>query len=557
MADAALHRRRFLLAAAAVGAAPAVARAAEPGLLLHGGPIYTGRDDAPRAEAVLTRGKRIVFVGALSEARALAAGAREIDLKGAAAYPGFVDAHAHMTEIGLQSFVLDLTGTTSVADLQARLRAYAQANPGPGSIFGRGWIETHWPDKRFPNRDDLDAVVPDRPVLLGRSDGHAGVANSQGLVLAGIAPATPDPDGGQILRDGSGRPNGMLVDHAWGEAEHRLPDAPTAVRREALRRADRLYLSRGWTGLHHMSVSAEDLGLLRGLAGDRGIALRVDNFMAPEAADDVLARGPSADPTGLVRVRGVKMYMDGALGSRGAALLAPYADSPGSTGLLLSDPARMAPILDRAWKSGAQVATHAIGDRGNRLVLDGYQAAFARAGGEGRRARWRVEHAQILAPADIPRFARLGVIASMQPSHAIGDLYFAGQRLGPDRLKGAYAWKSLLDSGAVVCAGSDAPVEKGDPLIEFYAATWRHALDGFAGPDWGLDQAVSRQRALAMLTRAPAYAVGREHELGALEAGKLADLTVFSTDIMTAPPADILKARAVLTVVDGAVAYEA
>lgn len=561
MSRTAVDRRSLLLAAAAFSAAPLAARAEGPaGLLLFGGPIYTGRADVPTAEAVLTRGDRIVFVGPLAQARALAkGGVREIDLKGAAAYPGFVDSHAHMTEIGLQAFVLDLTGCPSIAGLKTRLAAYDKANPGDGVIFGRGWIETHWPEARFPTREDLDAVVPNRPVFLGRSDGHAAVANSKGLALVGISEASRDPSGGEILRDKAGRPTGMLVDNAWGEASARLPKPPASLKREALLLADQLYAARGWTGLHHMSVAAEDLHLLQTLAAEGKTSLRVDNFMDPDAAGPVLASGPSVDRTGRIRVRGIKMYMDGALGSRGAALLEPYSDSPDSRGLLLSDPVKNAPLLDQALKSGAQVATHAIGDRGNRLTLDGYQAAFARTPAAARKLaqpRWRVEHAQILALSDLPRFAEMGVIASMQPSHAIGDLDFAPARLGPDRLKGAYAWKSLLTTGAVVCAGSDAPVEKGDPLIEFYAAVYRHALDGHAGPDWGLDQAVSRQQALAMLTLAPAYAVFHEQELGTLEAGKRADITVFSKDIMTVPPKEILTAQARLTVVDGRVAFE-
>jgi predicted amidohydrolase YtcJ len=290
--------------------------------------------------------------------------------------------------------------------------------------------------------------------------------------------------------------------------------------------------------------------MLRDRAAAGELGLRVDTYMDPVAAEEVLRTGPTADPTGKLRVRGIKLYADGALGSRGAALLAPYSDRPGWMGLVRTEPAEMKAWMAKAKAVNAQVAVHAIGDRGNRMTLD----AMAEVLGPGRSdRRWRIEHAQIISPQDIPRFAAMGVTASMQPSHAIGDLYFAPARLGLERLKGAYAWNSLIRSGAVVCAGTDAPVEKGDPLIEFYAAVWRHSLDGFAGPGWGLDEAVSRGQALKMLT----HAVGREHELGTLEAGKRADVSVFSKDLMTVEPAEILKARATLTITAGRITHQA
>lgn len=524
---------------------------ADGSLLIFGGPIHTGVAGAPLAQAVVIKDGRIAYVGDLKGARAMAPGASAIDLKGAAAFPGFVDAHAHLTGIGMRELTLNLEGTPSAAALARAVKAYAKAHPGTDPIQGRGWIETHWPENRFPTRQDLDAVVPDRPVVLGRADGHALAANSAALKLAGITRDTPDPSGGRIERDTKGEPTGMLIDNAMGLMEARLPAPSPAFIRQALAVGSKVYAERGWTGVDNMSVSATDIAALGSLAAEGNLPIRTDNFMQPEDSAEVLKRGPFQDATGRVRVRGVKLYMDGALGSRGAALLKPYSDRPDISGLLLSDHDKTIPILKAAMAVKAQVAMHAIGDRGNRLTLDWYQEALA---GDITR-RWRIEHSQILDPADIPRFAQLGVIASMQPSHAIGDLYFAPARLGSDRLVGAYAWKSLLDSGAVICAGSDAPVERGDPLIEFYAAVARRDLKGFAGPDWGLGQRVSRDQALRMLTWAPAYAVFREDELGTLEVGKRADVTAFSKDIMTVPEADILKARAVLTIVDGRVVF--
>jgi hypothetical protein len=528
-----------------------VGRSEAPALIVTGGPIYTGAA-AGRVEAVAIRGDRIAYVGALAGARAAAPAAHVFDLGGSAAYPGFVDSHVHLTQVGIREMTLSLEGTGSIAELQARLKSWAEHNP-KGLINGRGWIETHWPEHRFPTRDDLDLVVPDRPVYLSRADGHAGVVNSKALEMLGIGPSTPSPEGGEILKDEKGRPTGLFVDNAQKLLAAVRPDPDRATKREALGKADHLYARRGWTAAQFMSVYQDDIDILRAMAGEGNLGLRVDTYMDPVAAEEVLATGPSVDATGRVRLRGIKLYADGALGSRGAALLEPYSDKPGWTGLLVTPHEKMVELMKRAKAVNAQVAVHAIGDRGNRLTLDAMTEVLGAAHTD---RRWRIEHAQILSLQDLPRFAAMGVTASMQPSHAIGDLYFAPSRLGDARLKGAYAWKSLLKSGAVVAAGTDAPVEKGDPLIEFYAAVYRHALDGFAGPDWGLEEAVTREEALRMLTLAPAYAVGRENELGTLEVGKRADLTVFSKDIMTVEPPEILKARAMLTMTAGRITHQ-
>jgi hypothetical protein len=303
-----------------------------------------------------------------------------------------------------------------------------------------------------------------------------------------------------------------------------------------------------------MSTSAEDVAFLTALAAKGKLPIRVDAYMTPEDSVRVLKSGPYQDATGLVRVRGVKLYADGALGSRGAALLEPYSDAA-TSGLVLMEPTKLVTYYNKAKKAGAQVTVHAIGDRANRMVLDSYEKALSR--GANRDLRWRIEHAQVIAPADIPRFAMLGVIASMQPSHAVSDLYFAPARLGPERLKGAYAWVSLLKSGAKIVGGSDAPVERGVALEEFYAAAYRHDLKGHAGPDWHLEQAVSRTQALAMFTRAPAFAVFRERELGTLAVGMRADVSVFSVDLMKAEPAAIAAGKPVLVIVGGRVAFVA
>lgn len=541
--------RRLVIAALLAATSLTTAQAGD--ILIHGGPIHTGVEAAPKAEAVLIRDDKILFVGPLAAAKAKAAkDVRAIDLKGAAAYPGFVDAHAHLTGIGLRELTLNLDQVKSVAELVATVKVYAAAHP-EGAIYGRGWIETHWPEKRFPTKADLDAAAPGRIIVLGRSDGHASVASSAALAKAGVNAATVPPPGGDILKGPDGQPNGMLIDHAQSLVKNVIPPPNETLKREALRKASELYAARGWTGMANMSVMADDLALLRDEAARGRFHIRIDNYMDPSGAEEVLTKGPQTDGTGLIRTRGIKLYMDGALGSRGAALLEPYSDAD-TLGLQLTQPDQGLALMKRAKAANAQVAMHAIGDRGNRLVLDWFEQSL---GADAKAARWRNEHSQIVADTDVPRFAKLGVIASMQPSHAIGDLFFAPARLGKARLHEGYRWADFLKAGVVVAAGSDAPVEVGDPRIEFYAAIYRHSLDGFANEDWGLDQAVSRAEALKMLTLAPAYAVFREHELGTLEAGKKADVTAFDRDLMTVEPKAILSAQPVLTVVNGKVVF--
>ncbi len=538
---------------------PRTGAAAE--LLFYGGPIHTGRDDRPTVEAVLVTGDRIAFAGALAAARdRMPDGTQEIDLAGAALFPGFTDGHAHLHGIGLRELTLNLEGTASIADLRRRVAAAIAKAPPDAVVLGRGWIETHWPEARFPDRHDLDAVAPDRPVILVRADGHALVANSAALAAAGVTRDTEPPFGGDILKDADGEPTGMVIDAAMALFADLRRRAEEVDPRRVYAAANRVYVSHGWTGIHNMSVDPAHLDLIEALADEGVLSLRIYNSVDRAGADALLESGPRASRNGRVTTRAIKLYMDGALGSRGAALLAPYADAPDRRGLLQMKKADTMPLLLRALEGGIQVNTHAIGDRGNRLVLDWYEEAFA-AVPEAERAiaqpRWRIEHAQILDPVDIPRFARLGVIASMQPSHAISDLFFAPARLGLARLEGAYAWRSLIASGAIIAAGSDAPVERGDPLIEFYAAAARRALDGFAAPGWHPEQAVDRATALRMLTLWPAYARFAERSLGTIATGKLADLTVFSGDLMTIPLAEIPRQKALMTVIGGEIAYRA
>ncbi len=528
--------------------------------IYSGGPIYTADDAQAMVETVAVRDGLIVYAG---DAASLPDGlmgeaTRSIDLDGAAMYPGFTDAHVHVMGLGARERLLNLEGTSSIADLQARVAVAADGLPEGAVLEGRGWIETHWPEERFPNRQDLDAVAPDIAVFLRRADGHALVANSLALEMAGITADSVAPEGGDILRDEEGEPTGMLIDAAMG------PVGALGSNFEGEDRAN-VYMEGawsaaryGWTGAHDMSVPWADVAMIEAMSED--LPVRVYISANPDAFGPLVRDGHVISDNRRVIARAIKLYMDGALGSRGAALLAPYSDDPANSGLMLSREDETLSGMVTALQEGIQLNIHAIGDRGNQLLLDWIEEAQSAVPADQRAiadARWRDEHTQIVDPADIPRFAELGVIPSMQPSHAIGDLFFAPDRLGQDRLDGAYAWRALIDSGVVIAGGSDAPVERGDPRIEFYAAVARRALDGTQTEDWRPDQAVTRNEALRMFTAWPAYASFREDELGRIVEGLRADFTVFSDDIMTIPEADILTVEPVMTVLDGEIVWQA
>tara|TARA_R110000868_G_scaffold53744_6_gene168611 strand:- start:6939 stop:8699 length:1761 start_codon:yes stop_codon:yes gene_type:complete len=530
-------------------------------MVFWGGPIYTANDAQPQVQAVATQAGRIVFAGPQAGANVwVGPDTRIVDLNGAAMYPGFTDSHVHILGVGTRERTLNLDDVTSIPDLQARISAAAEELEPGDALYGRGWIETHWPDGRFPDRHDLDAAVADHIVVLTRADGHAAVVNSLALEQAGITADSVAPDGGEILREDDGEPSGMLIDAAQGAAYALLELPEGDLRADIYADGAAVMASMGWTGGHDMSVPYSDVAMIEALAEAGRLPIRDYISVNPDGYAQVAAETPRIAANGRVITRAIKMYMDGALGSRGAALLEPYSDRPESSGLLFPEGDEMVGVMAEALRSGVQVNVHAIGDRGNRQLLDWVEEALAAVPPEERALpehRWRDEHSQIINPADIPRFAELGVIASMQPSHAIGDLYFAPDRLGEERLDGAYAWQSLLDAGAHLAGGSDAPVEKGDPRIEFYAATARASLGGFQGDDWHADEALSRADALKLFTAWPAYASFREDELGTIEEGKIADFTIFSGDIMTIPEAEILTVEPWMTVVDGAVTYEA
>lgn len=541
-----------------------VPQPASADIVFRNGNVYTANDKAPHAQAIAIKGDRIIFVGANEAAqRFIGANTRVVDLKGNTVVPGFTDSHQHLSGVGLRELTLNLEGTTSLDDLLAKLKARVDQAKSGEWVTGRGWIETHWQPPVFPTRWDLDKVSPNNPVILGRADGHGAVANSAALKLAGVDKNTPNPFGGEISKDKqTGEPNGMLLDAAQGLVRRRVPPTSPEEAERAVVLGVKRDIALGWTQIQDAGGSYADIDIFKKLYTAGTIKLRIYKAVygpGPNATR-LLNEGPTIGAfENRFNVRTIKVVSDGALGSRGAALLGPYSDAPDTSGFLTVKAEELRPMLIEALRTGIQVETHAIGDRANRFILDEYEAAFKAVSPAERKIaepRWRVEHAQIVNPADIPRFAKLGVIPSMQPSHAIGDLFFAPSRLGLDRLAGAYAWESFIKSGVVVPGGSDAPVERGEPMIEFYAAVARKDQKGFSSAGWHPEEAVTRAQALKMFTIWPAYAAFEEKLRGSIETGKLADLTILSADIMTIPELQILKTRCVMTVINGEIVYE-
>jgi predicted amidohydrolase YtcJ len=412
------------------------------------GNIYTGNNRAPHAEAIAVKGGRIVFVGSNAEAKTFQkAGIRVVDLAGKTVVPGLTDSHCHIFGIGEREMNLNLEGASTLEDFLARVKERAGKTERGKWITGRGWIETFWQPPQFPTRGDLDKIAPDNPVFLTRADGHAAIANSAALNLARIDKNTPNPFGGEILKDKqSGEPTGMLLDHAQELVAKNIPKPSEAEREQAFLLGVKREIELGWCQIQNAGSDPADIVLIRHVFNAGKVKLRVYNavYGPGPAAESLLREGITLDQKEhRFTQRTIKVVFDGALGSRGAALLEPYSDAPETSGYLTQKESDLQPMFEQALAKGVQVETHAIGDRANRIILDLYERALKSVPPEKRKIReprWRVEHAQILSPPDIPRFSKLGVIASMQPSHAISDLFFAPSRLGQERLAGAYAW---------------------------------------------------------------------------------------------------------------------
>lgn len=552
-----------LTIALAVAATPVAGQAPAPAdLIVTNARIYTVDDARPVAGALAVRGGRVAFVGDARGALALRGPqTRVVDLGGRTVIPGMVDAHGHVEGLGEALATVDLVGSTSLDEVVARVVARGRGTPAGQWIVGRGWDQNRWGDTRFPTHEKLSAAFPDNPVILTRIDGHAIFVNRKAMELAAVGASTKDPDGGHVERDAAGNPTGVFVDNAMGLVRRVVP-APShdEIRRNLLAAIGEMHRW-GLTGVHDAGEGSDVLSVYEELGKADQLNARMYVMISggrqeSPALDRMIAAGPrSALYNGTLWIRSIKLYADGALGSRGAALLDPYSDDPKNSGLLVSDPKFIESVAVKALRAGFQVNTHAIGDRGNRVTLDAYEAALKQVPVADH--RFRIEHAQILNYADVPRFAQLGVIPSMQASHQTSDMYWAGARLGVHRLPGAYAWRALLNTGVVVPNGSDFPVEYVNPLISFHAAISRQDANDWPPGGWYPEEEMTREEALKSMTIWPAYAAFQENELGSLTPGKWADFAVLDQDIMRVPASLVLKTRVLSTWVAGKAVYEA
>jgi predicted amidohydrolase YtcJ len=477
-----------------------------------------------------------------------------IDADGATLLPGLTDGHAHLYDLGFLVGNLDLTGVPSLEDALRRISDHARGSSA-GWILGRGWNQVLWPVKEFPGASDIDAVVNSRPVWLSRIDGHAGWANSKALELAGIDDDTPDPIGGKILRDARGKATGILIDKAMGLIEARIPAPDRQAIRVTYRLAVDAMLPLGITGVHDAGIDHQRAEVLMSMADDEELVIRVYAMLSDAGANLDAFAGPIVGHSNdHLDIAAVKIYTDGALGSRGAALLEPYDDDTENRGLPFWTQDELDGFVKKANDKGFQVGIHAIGDLGNRMALDAIDKAQ---GGNVSPLRNRIEHAQVIALDDIPRFAELGVVAAMQPIHATSDMNMAEDRVGPERIKGAYAWRRLLDSGAVIASGSDFPVEPVNPFLGLYAAVTRQDRAGLPEGGWYSDQSMSREEALHSFTLAVAWAAHQEDRLGSLEAGKWADFILIDRDYFEIPAYEIDDIRVLQTWVGGKLVYDA
>jgi predicted amidohydrolase YtcJ len=520
-------------------------------LLLKNCLVTTMDTELPSANAVAIGGEKILWVGDVSQsAKWIGKDTKTMDLGGAFVYPGLIDSHAHIRNLGSLHLEIDLTGTPDKAAIVAKVKErIAKAKKGEW-IQGRGWDQNDWPDKRFPTASDLDPVSSNNPVVLERIDGHAYWVNSNALKTAGITAATKDPDGGKIYRDPKGNPTGLLVDNAEDLIDEQMKSLTRQELIDRTKLAAQDAVQKGITMIEDAGSMEEDLEAWKQMAAYDQLPIRIYAmvWMPSNFGEKFLRSGPSRYGPYL-DVRSVKLVLDGALGSRGAALLEPYSDDPGNTGLVRWKQDEMMRVLQAAKAKKIQVNIHAIGDKANRLVLDAYE----KIGVNG--LRWRVEHAQILALSDIPRFSRLDIIASMQPTHATSDMPWATDRVGAERIKGAYAWRSLLDNKTIIAGGSDAPVEDINPLWGIYSAITRQDHQGKPAGGWHPEQLVTREEALRMFTVNAAYAAFRENDLGKIKAGMLADLVVLPENIMTCNPKDLINMKVRYTIVGGKVRY--
>lgn len=518
------------------------------------GTVVAGADQTPQKNfAVHVSAGLIREVGPAAEIRRAHPHARMVDT-GGTILPGLTDAHAHLAGLGAALDTVNLVDTSSLDEVIERTRQRATAAPKGEWILGRGWDQNDWPVKEFPTAASLDRVIADRPVWLRRIDGHAGLANTAAIRAAGITGATPDPAGGKILRDARGEPTGVFVDAAMDLVDRVVPAVTYEQQKRRIHAAAQQIAANGLTEIHDAGADDDTIRAVRELIDEKRFPIRVYTMLADNEGllRAWFARGPLVDYGGRLTVRSVKLYADGALGSRGAALLEPYADDPENRGLMIATPEHMSDVAHRGRAAGFQMNAHAIGDRGVRNVLDAYESS-----GVTPKERFRIEHLQVVAPADFARLARNGVIASMQPTHATSDMYWAEERLGPERVKGAYAWRTVIDAGGRLALGSDFPVEAVNPWLGIHAAVARKDLKGWPAAGWYPGQALTIREAIRGFTSDAAYAAFEEKTRGTIEPGKLADFTIVEGDPYTMPASDLHKVRVRYTVVGGEIMHEA
>ncbi|MBT6035057.1 MAG: amidohydrolase [Kordiimonadaceae bacterium] len=528
-------------------------------MVINNTTIYTANDDQWTAQAVAVKDDKIIFVGSNADAEAyIDENTNVIDMTGNTVYPGLTDAHAHIDWIGDRELGLNLQGIEDLDETVAKIRERVEATPEGEWVLGVGWIENKWSDQRFLNKDDLDPFSPNTPVIAKRAGEHSIVANSKAMELAGITRDTPDPDGGQILKDENGDPTGMFVDNAMDLIRDHVPE-PTREQNKTTIKAGFDFMARmGWTQVQQAGGSLAQFDIIKELHAENNLKTRLYFAVWNYDAEKLLARGPEISPDRMVDLKGIKYQADGGLGSRGAALLDHYDDAD-SKGLQLIDHDQALPILKEALRKGIQMEIHAIGDYTNRFVLDLYEEAFNAVPVSewvDPDPRWRIEHAQIIHSDDQKRYKELDIIAVVEASTVKGDLYFARDRIGSDRLKNAYLWKSLIDQGIRFSAGTDAPVEKGDPREEFFSLVQRTDFNGFYTDDWHIEEKLSHVQALKTMTLWAAHAAFQEDIRGTIEVGKKADFSIFNKDWMTIEPIKIMDSETVMTIVDGKVTYE-
>jgi predicted amidohydrolase YtcJ len=538
---------------------PPAAAAEHEAFLMFNAVIYTMDEKQPTAGAMAyDAGGRILAVGDTATVMSQYPEAAQRNMQRRVVVPGLIDSHVHLHALTVTMSQAQLTGTASKGEVIQRLKEHEAGLPDGDWLLGFGWDQNDWAVREFPGRQDLDEHFPERPVWLERIDGHAGWANSAALALVERDLSGDwQPDGGFIHRDAEGRPTGVLIDHAVDFVQSLVPAPSEQLLVDSLDRATRRMVGLGLTGVHDMGVDRSVVERYRRRIDAGAFPVRV--YALADGTGDTLewlcTNGVLDHPSGRLVMRGVKLFADGALGSRGAALLADYSDDPGNSGLLFLEPEAMRGEIEKVLACGLQVSVHAIGDRANREVLDALAAALP--GYPDNPGRHRIEHAQVLTAEDIPRFAGLGVTASMQPTHATSDMYWAEDRLGPERVRYAYAWRALLDSGARLAFGSDFPVEAINPMLGLFAAVTRQDAEGQPEGGWFPEERVTREEALRGFTLEAAHAAFMEERVGSLETGKQADFVVLDRDIMQVPAADILETRVLETWVDGKVVFDA